>query len=61
MRRVLTAIIVVALLHSATAAPLPADGPWPEVAQRSIKKYRTKPEPMAVSAVIRGLARHAAR
>jgi hypothetical protein len=58
MRRVLTAIIVVALLQSATAAPPPANGPWPEVAQRWIKKYRTKPEPMAAPAVIRGLSQH---
>ena len=60
MRRVLTAIIVVALLQSATAAPPPANGPWPEVAQRWIKKYRTKPEPMALPAVIRGLSQHGA-
>ena len=58
MRRVLTALIVVALLQSATAAPPPANGPWPEVAQRWIKKYRAKPEPMALPAVIRGLSQH---
>jgi len=58
MRRVLTVIIAVALLQSASAAPPPANGPWPEVAQRWIKKYRTKPEPMAVPAVIRGLSQH---
>ena len=60
MRRVLTALIVVALLQSATAAPPPANGPWPEVAQRWIKKYRAKPEPMALPAVIRGLSQHGA-
>ncbi len=58
MRRVLTALIVVALLQSATAAPPPANGPWPEVAQRWIKKYRAKPEPMALPAAIRGLSQH---
>jgi hypothetical protein len=56
MRRVLTAIAVLALLQSATAAPPPPNAPWPEAAQRWIKSYRTKPEPMAVAAVIKGLS-----
>ncbi len=56
MRRILTAIVVVALLQSATAAPPPANAPWPDAAQRWIKKYRAKPDPMSVPAVIRGLS-----
>ncbi len=60
MRRILTAIAVVALLQSATAAPPPANAPWPDLAQRWIKKYRTKPDPVSVPAVIRGLAQHGA-
>ncbi len=60
MRRVVSALIVIALLQSATAAPPPANGPWPEVAQRWIKKYRAKPEPMAAPGVIRGLSQHGA-
>jgi hypothetical protein len=60
MRRVLTAIAILALLQSATAAPPPANAPWPEAAQRWIKTYRTKPEPMAVAAVIKGLSQRGA-
>ncbi|MFZ1107294.1 MAG: hypothetical protein WAN43_02955 [Rhodomicrobium sp.] len=60
MRRVLTAIGILALLQSATAAPPPANAPWPEAAQRWIKTYRTKPEPMAVAAVIKGLSQRGA-
>lgn len=56
MRRALTAIAILALLQAAAAAPPPMDGPWPEAAQRWIKLYRKKPEPMSVPAVIRGLS-----
>jgi hypothetical protein len=58
MRRILTAIVVVALLQSATAAPPPANAPWPDAAQRWIKTYRTKPDPQSVPAVIRGFSQH---
>jgi hypothetical protein len=58
MRRVLTAIIIASLLQAASAAPPPSDAPWPEAAQRWIKKYRTKPEPAVVPAVIRTLSQH---
>jgi hypothetical protein len=60
MRRFLTAIAILALLQTATAAPPPANAPWPEAAQRWIKTYRANPEPMAVAAVIKGLSQRGA-
>ncbi len=60
MRRVLTAIAILALLQSAIAAPPPSTAPWPEAAQRWIKSYRTKPEPLSVPDVIRGLSQRGA-
>ncbi len=56
MRRLFTAIVLLALLPSATAAPPPPTAPWPEAAQRWIKNYRKKPEPMSVPEVVRGLS-----
>lgn len=60
MRRILTAIVVVALVQSATAAPPPANAPWPDAAQRWIKTYRKKPDAASVPAVMRGLAERGA-
>lgn len=60
MRRALAAIAILALLQSAIAAPPPPNAPWPEAAQRWIKTYRKKPEPLSVSVVIRGLSQHGA-
>jgi hypothetical protein len=58
MRRVLTALVAIALFQSALAAPPPANAPWPEAGQRWIKSYRSKPDPMAAPAVIRFLSQH---
>ncbi len=60
MRRALAAIVILALLQSAIAAPPPPNAPWPEAAQRWIKTYRKKQEPMSAPAVIRGLSQHGA-
>src|SRR5579883_995631 len=60
MRRLLALIAFATLWQAlATAAPPPAkNGQWPEAAQRWIKTYRKKPDPMSVPAVIRGLSQH---
>jgi hypothetical protein len=60
MRRVLSVLALVALLQAAAAAPPPPTAPWPGAAQRWIKSYRKKPEPLSVPAVIRGLSERGA-
>jgi len=60
MRRFLITLLVVALLVPANAAPPPANANWPEAGQRWIKKYRAKPDPMSVPAVIHALSQSGA-